>query len=222
MDKGDGTGGTGVGGAKKAPRTRKRLPEDRIAELLDVAAEVFISEGFAAASTNKISSLANASKTTFYSRFPTKEDLFLAVIERRMTRVFEQVAVFPAYASMEETLRRFSINLLKIALSPDQISLIRMVSMESERYPELAKRFYLNGPRRGEDALAAFLASRIEAGELRQEEPRRMAGHLISLLTGSPVRWFVLGLDTEPLTERALKKHIESVVQLFLRAYVPA
>lgn len=35
-----------------------------------------ISEGFSAASTNEIARRANLSKTTFYSRFPTKERLF--------------------------------------------------------------------------------------------------------------------------------------------------
>ena len=55
-----------------AIKRRKRLQDDRVAEILDIAAGVFIAEGFAAASTNKIARLARASKTTFYSRFPTK------------------------------------------------------------------------------------------------------------------------------------------------------
>jgi AcrR family transcriptional regulator len=55
-----------------------------LTELLDVATEVFVSEGFSAASTNEIARHANSSKTTFCSRFPTEEQLFLAVIERRM------------------------------------------------------------------------------------------------------------------------------------------
>jgi TetR/AcrR family transcriptional regulator of autoinduction and epiphytic fitness len=77
---------------KRKPRpVRARLHEERLTELLDVAAEVFISEGFSAASTNEIARRANSSKTTFYSRFPTKEQLFLAVIERRMTGIFRQV-----------------------------------------------------------------------------------------------------------------------------------
>jgi AcrR family transcriptional regulator len=203
-----------------APATRrKRLQDDRIAELLDVAAEVFIADGFAAASTNEMAGRANASKTTFYSRFPTKEDLFLAVIERRMTKIFEQVAKFPERSTVESTLRLFAANLLHIALSPEQISLIRMISMESGRYPELAKRFYENGPRRGEEALATYLAGQIKIGHLRKENPLMMARHLMSLITGSPVRWFVLGFDSEPIAERSLSKHINGVVSLFLRAY---
>ena len=201
------------------PVKRKRLQDDRLAELLDMAAEVFITEGFAAASTNKIARLANASKTTFYARFPTKEDLFLAVIELRMTRIFEQVALFPECGTTEKSLRKFSMNLLRIALSPEQISLIRMIGMESVRYPELARRFYENGPKRGEDSLAAYLASQIKLTQLRDEDPLTMARHFMSLITGSPVRWFVLGFHTEPLSAGALRRHVNGAVELFLRAY---
>jgi TetR/AcrR family transcriptional regulator, mexJK operon transcriptional repressor len=204
---------------KTVAAKRKRLQDDRIAELLDIAAEVFIAEGFAAATTNRIASLAGASKTTFYSRFPTKEDLFLAVIERRMSRVFEKVAKFPACDTLDETLRTFSLNLVRIALSPEQISLIRMINMESGRYPELAKRFYENGPKRGEEALAAYLATHIKLGDLRGGDALVMARHLMSLVTGSPVRWFVLGFDAEPISERSLKKHIDAAVRVFLSAY---
>jgi TetR/AcrR family transcriptional repressor of mexJK operon len=114
-------------------KRRKRLQDEQIAELLDIAAEVFIADGFVAASTNKIARLANASKTTFYSRFATKEDLFLAVIERRVGRIFEQGAKSPTGASLEISLQKFGANLLKIAVSPEEILLIRMVSMESGR-----------------------------------------------------------------------------------------
>jgi TetR/AcrR family transcriptional repressor of mexJK operon len=205
---------------KHKPRPMKaRLDEDRIAELLDIAAEVFIADGFAAASINEMARRANASKTTFYSRFPTKEDLFLAVIKRRMTSIFEQVARFPEQSTLESTLRQFGLNLVRIALSPEQVLLIRMISMEAGRYPELAMRFYENGPKRGEEALASYLASQIRSGHLQKEDPLIMAGHLISLITGSPFRRFVLGFDPDSIGERSLRKHIDDVVRLFIRAY---
>ena len=202
-----------------APATRQRLQDTRLDELLDVAAQVFITDGFAAASMNKIARLASASKTTFYSRFPTKEELFLAVIERRMTSIFEQVTRLPERGTLKKSLRQFSSNLIHIALSPEQMSLIRMIGMEAERYPELARRFYENGPKRGEESLAAYLATQVEFGTLRDEVPLTMARHLISLVTGSPIRWFVLGFDENKIDDDTIQTHIEDVVGLFLRAY---
>jgi TetR/AcrR family transcriptional repressor of mexJK operon len=200
-------------------RTRKRLQDERIAELLDVAAEVFIADGFAAASTNEMARRARASKTTFYSRFPTKEDLFRAVIARRMTRVFLQVTGFPEQPTLDGTLRRFGTNILTIALSPEQILLIRMVSMESGRYPELARQYYESGPKRAEEALATYLAHQTDIGHLRKDDPLMMARQFMNLITGSPVRWFVLGFESKPLSDRGLRRHVDGVVELFSRAY---
>ncbi len=206
---------------KRKPRpVRARLHEERLTELLDVAAEVFISEGFSAASTNEIARRANSSKTTFYSRFPTKEQLFLAVIERRVSGIFHHVAAsLPDEPPTEETLRNFGSALIRFALSKEQIALVRVVSMESAKFPELGKRFYELGPKRGEGALAAYLMKQVEKGRLLNEDTRQMAQHFISLVTGGPIRWFVFGFDRSSLPKSALQKHLNSAIQAFMRAY---
>jgi TetR/AcrR family transcriptional regulator, mexJK operon transcriptional repressor len=202
---------------------RARLDEERETELLDVATEVFVSEGFSAASMNEIARRANSSKTTFYSRFPTKEALFLAVIERRMEDIFQQVAgSLPENGPIEETLHHFGSALIRLALSKEQVALLRVVSMESAKFPELGKRFYELGPRRGEQMLAAYLSKQIEKGRLSKHDTRQMAQHFESLILGSPIRWIELGFDPTPLPKSALRKHLNVTVQAFMRAYGPA
>jgi TetR/AcrR family transcriptional regulator, mexJK operon transcriptional repressor len=199
---------------------RARLDEERLTELLDVAAEIFISEGFSAASTNEIARRANSSKTTFYSRFPTKEHLFLAVIERRIDGIFQQVAgSLPEERPIEETLQKFGSALIRLALSQEQIALIRVVSMEAARFPELGKRYYELGPKRAEERLAAYLRKQVERGRLLNEDTRQMAQHFVSLASGGPVRWFVLGFDPISMSKNAIQKHLDSAVLMFMRAY---
>jgi TetR/AcrR family transcriptional regulator, mexJK operon transcriptional repressor len=199
---------------------RARLDEERLTELLDVAAEIFISEGFSAASTNEIARRANSSKTTFYSRFPTKEHLFLAVIERRIDGIFQQVAgTLPEERPIEETLQKFGSALIRLALSQEQIALIRVVSMEAARFPELGKRYYELGPKRAEERLAAYLRKQVERGRLLNEDTRQMAQHFVSLASGGPVRWFVLGFDPISMSKNAIQKHLDSAVLMFMRAY---
>jgi TetR/AcrR family transcriptional regulator of autoinduction and epiphytic fitness len=199
---------------------RARLDEERLTELLDVAAEIFISDGFSAASTNEIARRANSSKTTFYSRFPTKEHLFLAVIERRIDGIFQQVAgSLPEERPIEETLQKFGSALIRLALSQEQIALIRVVSMEAARFPELGKRYYELGPKRAEERLAAYLRKQVERGRLLNEDTRQMAQHFVSLVSGGPVRWFVLGFDPISMSKNAIQKHLDSAVLMFMRAY---
>jgi len=196
-----------------------------LTELLDVAAEIFISEGFSAASTNEIARRANSSKTTFYSRFPTKEQLFMAVIERRMTGIFQQVAgSLPEEPPIEDTLHNFGLTLIELALSKEQVALARVVSMEAAKFPELGRRFYELGPKRGEEALAAYFTKQVEMGRLSNEDTRQMAQHFMSLITGGPVRWFVLGFVSSSLPKSGLQKHLNSAIRVFMRAYrrIPA
>lgn len=199
--------------------TRKRLEDDRLEELLDIAAEIFLSEGFKGASTNAIARRANASKATFYSRFPTKEDLFLAVIEHRVERIAGVVT--PALSTDAPpviALHDFGSKLVLAALTREQVAFIRMIGMEAERFPKLAQRFFELGPGRGQKILAAYMQQSLERGYLRKENPERMAEHFISLVTGGEVRWFILGLRAKPNTKR-LADHLRAALQTFLHAY---
>lgn len=206
---------------KQKPRPlRPRLDDERLGELLDVAAEVFIREGFRAASTNEIARRANSSKTTFYSRFPSKEQLFLAVIERRMAhKLHEAAAGLPEEPPVAETLRSYAAALIRAVLSKDQLALVRVISMESVNFPELGKRFYELGPKRGEAIMAAYFAKQVEKGRLSDDDTNQMAQHFLSLITGGPIRWFVLAFDPSTPSRSALQRHINAAIETFMRAY---
>jgi TetR/AcrR family transcriptional regulator, mexJK operon transcriptional repressor len=208
--------------ARRDARSRgmqARLDDDRVSELLDVATEVFIEHGFHGASTNEIARRANCSKTTFYSRFPTKEKLFTAVLERRTKFIFEQFArTLSPELPLEEALKEYGSSLLQIALSEDQIALFRVISMESPRFPQLGECFYELGPGKGLAHLGAYLAAQVKLGRLMKEDPLLMAEHLRSLLTGGYVRWAVLGVGGHP-SPKERRRHIEAAVKVFLRAY---
>lgn len=207
--------------ARARPRAiRTRLDDERLGELLDVAAEEFIREGFSAASTNEIARRANSSKTTFYSRFPTKEKLFLAVIERRMSRKLQEAAAgLPEEPPVAETLRNYAAALIRGVLSKDQLALVRVISMESVNFPELGKRFYELGPKRGEAIMAAYFEKQVEKGRLSDDDTQRMAEHFLSLITGGPIRWFMLAFDPNAPSQSALEKHINAAIEVFMRAY---
>jgi hypothetical protein len=46
----------------------------------------------------------------------------------------------------------------------------------------------------------------------------------LSLITGGPIRWFVFAFDPSSLSKSAVQKHLNSAIQVFMRAYgrVPA
>src|ERR1700690_155890 len=58
-------------------------PAGRVGErILDAAGRVFLERGFQGASVDEIADAASAGKPTIYARFPNKQALFAAVIDR--------------------------------------------------------------------------------------------------------------------------------------------
>lgn len=196
-----------------------RLDEQRVAELLDIATDVFVKHGFEGASTNEIAKRANCSKTTLYCRFPTKQELFIAVLERRMEAMFKQLfSGLPCDAPVEDALLEFGSRVLRIALSDEKIRLERVVSMEAERFPELAAHFLEVGPKRGHEQLSRYFKEQIQRGRLIREDSCLMAEHFISLITGGPVHWRHFGLAGH-VSGKEQKRHLRAAVSMFLRAY---
>src|SRR5690554_7118599 len=54
---------------------------ERLARILDAATELFLRDGYGATSIDSILEVAGGSKATLYNYFPTKDDLFRAVID---------------------------------------------------------------------------------------------------------------------------------------------
>ncbi|MFM8205297.1 MAG: TetR/AcrR family transcriptional regulator [Actinomycetales bacterium] len=62
--------------------SRSRLPRDeRRAQLLTAALEIFTASGYHAASMDEIADRASVSKPVLYQHFPSKLDLYLAVLD---------------------------------------------------------------------------------------------------------------------------------------------
>ena len=76
--------------SEDAPTESARRQRTRT-RLLDAAFEVFADQGVSAASVETIVEAAGFTRGAFYSNFSTKEELFLALIEREMGMRLEQL-----------------------------------------------------------------------------------------------------------------------------------
>jgi AcrR family transcriptional regulator len=77
-------------------KTRKRLTREESKEvtrirLIEAAERLFIRRGFDNASVEEISEAAGYSRGAFYSNFDDKEQVFLAVIDRRRPKAIDDV-----------------------------------------------------------------------------------------------------------------------------------
>lgn len=75
---------------RAAPRRRMKAPERR-AQLLEVARRVFGSAGFHAASMEAVAKEAGVTKPILYDHFPSKKDLYLALLDADLGVLHDEV-----------------------------------------------------------------------------------------------------------------------------------
>lgn len=76
--------------ATTASTRRVRRKQDRPGELLQAALELFVEKGFAATRSEEVAQRAGVSKGTLFLYFPTKEDLFKAVVQATLVPTLAQ------------------------------------------------------------------------------------------------------------------------------------
>lgn len=194
--------------------------DERIDYLLDIAAGLFLSKGFAATSVGEIAAHAKASKSTFYNRFPTKEKLFTEVFRRRADAAFHEFAtILLPDAPPHEVLCSLGQCVMKCVLSADSINLLRLVYMESRQIPELGRIFYQLGPERGRAHTSEYFQKLVKCGFFRSDMDTHLgAEQFQDLLTGELVRRRALSI--EPVFTAAQQSlRLTAAVEMFIRAY---
>ncbi len=188
---------------------------------VDAAREAFFTNGYAGTTMSSIASKVGGSKTTLWSYFPSKEDLFEAVVDDIVEQYGDALAVdLPLDEPVPEVLRRFG-NLLMTKLTATPIlSLFRLVVGEAERFPHLAKTFYDRGPRRGKARAAEWVAEKMARGELRMGNPLRAVQHFTGLCQSGLYQFAVLCLP-EGRDLGRLAAEIDDAVDIFYRAWKP-
>ena len=69
---------------------RERRKEARPGELLDAALDLFVEKGFAATRAEEVAVRAGVSKGTLFLYFPSKEELFKAVVRENISGRFAE------------------------------------------------------------------------------------------------------------------------------------
>jgi len=152
-----------------APRWR-RLPEERPRQIIDAAFQIFSDLGLEGARLEEIARLAGVSKGTIYLYFPSKEELFRAVIEAKVISVIEAAEQDAERrsgdtVSADEELRVYMSRQWDHLRAPTYLAMYRLVHAELHHFPDLM-RFYGNEVIERSLRLTATIISR---GVARQE-----------------------------------------------------
>lgn len=164
------------------PGRREARKADRRRAILEVAERSFLERGFADTSMSMIAAELGGSKTTLWSYFPSKDELFAAVLDSKIASFQKELdeALIPA-GGPEAALTRFGRIMLRKVLSPLSIALHRLIVAEAGRFPSIGRTFAERGPDRVRARLCRYMEDEMTAKRLRAGDPMLAARQFIAL-----------------------------------------
>jgi AcrR family transcriptional regulator len=194
--------------------------EEKRNEILGLAAQVFLEQGFARTSMSEIAARVGGSKTTLYGYFRSKEELFVEVVlaeaAKQLLPVLEELD--ENAPDLRDVLLPMAEKLVTFMLSPDAIAVHRMVMSEAGR-SNIGQQYYLNGPQRGLGYITAFLERASKIGKIRPCNFGMAATHLVALIEAEWVSPALFGVARPAPSRLDIRHSTERAIEVFLSAY---
>jgi AcrR family transcriptional regulator len=149
--------------------------------MLESATELFLRDGYDQTSIDAILERSGGSKATLYSYFPTKEDLFRAVVDGMLSGRGKEARI-DEHGDVRRTLTVFAVQRLNVIFSAHHRALLRLIIAERERFPDLAQLYYSRGPQRGLTVLIEYLKELKAAGRVKFDDPEETADFFVGML----------------------------------------
>ena len=187
--------------------------------LLKAATQIFMEKGYDAASMGEIAARAHASKETFYRHFPTKDELFRAVVISRAESVARGLGTaLLAHEPPEKALAAFGELVISQMVSDDAVTFHRVLGMARERFPDLLQLYRTTGPYRVRDAVALYLKQQTKEGRLRSMNTQVAARQFFDLVASEMIISANISGKTNP-SRAAIRQRVKEGLDCFLNGY---
>lgn len=204
--------------AERCPGKREANRQERRAAILAIAKDAFLEQGYSAVTMSGIAAELGGSKGTLWSYFPSKEELFAAVLDEATVEYRARIAGLLNHGDdIATTILQFCRSFIAKITSVDGLRLHRLIAAEGTRFPEIVEIFYSRAPVPTKQMLTGFIAEEMEAGKLRRDNPDQATHLLVSLCHASQHR----ALLGQNVTEEEKEAEAQFAASIFLRTYAP-
>lgn len=157
------------------PAKRSRRKEARPGELLDAALDLFVEKGFAATRVEEVAARAGVSKGTLFLYFPSKLELFKAVVRQNFGgRFSEWEQELATYQGSSADLLRMCFALWWERIGSTKAGgITKLILSESGNFPEMAAFYRQEVVEVGEGLVRQILQRGMDSGEFRPIDPRQ-------------------------------------------------
>lgn len=152
-----------------AAPTRQRRKDARPQELLDAALALFVEKGFAATRSEEVAARAGVAKGTLYRYYPSKDELFKAMVRENLSvHIAESAAQAAQYDGPIAALLAEMMRAWWAKVGQGNAGVVcTLLMIEARHFPELA-RFYVDEViTPSQNLLGGLIERGIQAGEFR-------------------------------------------------------
>jgi AcrR family transcriptional regulator len=133
-------------------------PEERRAEIVNAAAELFTEKGFEQTAVSDIVKWVGVAQGTFYYYFKTKEDVFVAIVDQHNDQLYHELMQIAQRADLNAARRMVAMTIFEFQYSSKQDKLFDQ--LHSEANASLHQKVIINTIKK----LTPVWQSVIEAG----------------------------------------------------------
>jgi AcrR family transcriptional regulator len=195
------------------PASSGKADAAKLLALIEAAEDIFLAKGYHTATMNDVAKAAGMSKKTVYQLISSKAELFAVLLAH-----YQSLLTFPTPQpdwTAETILIQNLLTLAKFLLSPEQISIIRLIMAEYTHSPDLGRIFHQNRFKKAKSKLETCLADIAKRDNLDPANVPEMSAMLFGMAIGEFHLSVLVGYRAPP-TKTALENRIRQAVTIFL------
>jgi TetR/AcrR family transcriptional regulator, mexJK operon transcriptional repressor len=202
---------------KSAGRPKAADVEARTQELVQIAGNLFLQNGYTKTSLESIARAAHVAVRTIYVKFGGKTGLLHAVMVAKRNRFFRSQPMDTDERPLREVVGEFAGQMHDLVNSQEAIDMQRIVLAEAPANPELADAFWNGGPRQTREMLARYFARPDVRAQMRPDVPfELLPSFLMATIVGEQMICFLR--TRTKMAPEASREELERRMELFYRS----
>ncbi|RYF23744.1 MAG: TetR family transcriptional regulator [Comamonadaceae bacterium] len=196
-----------------------RLTDRKREAIVQAAIAEFREHGFAGTSMDRVAAAAEVSKRTVYNHFPSKDELFEAILLHLWDRSHALPPLrYDAARPLPEQVRAALDAKMQLLDDPSFIALSRVAMAEMMHTPQRAQAMVARLSEKEED-LPLWIRAAQADGRLRAGVDPQYAAHQLQGLVKAFAFWPQIALGQPPLSAAQREQVLADAVAMFLALY---
>ena len=198
---------------------RERRKEARPGELLDAALDLFVEKGFAATRVEEVAARAGVSKGTLFLYFPSKDELFKAVVRENISgRFAEWNNEFEGFQGTTPDMLDYCMNVWWDRVGATKASgLSKLMMSEAGNFPDIAAFYQQEVIQPGHSLIRRILQRGMDRGEFADMDLDYAVYSVVAPMIFLFLSRHSMGVCIPSPVELDPKKYIAAQLRIILR-----